>query len=133
MSAARILIADDDPFIRDLLRQRLTQMGYQIVLARDGVEAVDRALETRPSLIVLDTVMPERNGLETLQHLKQDPQLAPIPVVMLTALRARGDVLSALRLGAADYVAKPFQVDHLCRRIRAVFETVLLRSEHVLI
>jgi CheY-like chemotaxis protein len=122
MPAYRILIADDDQFLRDLVRQKLGMLGYQAFLARDGVEAVRRAYETRPDLIILDMKMPEMDGFQTLSRLKADPELAGIPVLMLTAARGEADVRNALRLGAVDYVAKPFQLDAFCERIRRILD-----------
>lgn len=129
MPAQRIVIADDDPFLRDLVRQKLGVLGYRVFLARDGLEAVNRAYETRPDLIVLDMLMPEMNGLETLRHLKADPELASIPVLMLTASKTESDVRAAIRLGAAGYLAKPFQLDQFSERIRRILQERIASTE----
>lgn len=129
MICQRILIADDDPFVRDLVRHKLGLLDYEVSVARNGVEALDRTYETHPDLIVLDMVMPEMNGLETLCHLKADPYLAEIPVLMLTALRSEKDVRGAMKLGATGYLTKPFQLDQFSERVRRILHERKTMSE----
>jgi DNA-binding response OmpR family regulator len=117
MSAYRILIADDDPFLRELLTHKLAAAGYSVVAARNGGEALDLCQYPLPDLVVLDAMMPVADGFEVLRRLKAAPETSELPVIMLTALRREEDVVGALKLGAADYLVKPFIPDELVVRI----------------
>ena len=111
-----ILIADDDPLLRQILEHKLEASGYRVIAVEDGRAALEAAKQ-RPVAIVLDAMMPVMDGFETLRRLKVDPALRGINVVMLTALKRDEDVVSALQLGAADYLAKPFNPDELVARL----------------
>lgn len=117
MSKPLVLIADDDPLLRQILEHKLATSGYRVVAVEDGRAALDAAAE-KPSVIVLDAMMPVMDGFETLRRLKADPNLKAITVVMLTALKRDEDIVSALKLGAADYLAKPFNPDELVVRLQ---------------
>ena len=117
MSKPLVLIADDDPLLRQILEHKLASNGYRVVAVEDGQAALDAAVE-RPSVIVLDAMMPVMDGFEALRRLKADPDLKGITVVMLTALKRDEDIVSALKLGAADYLAKPFNPDELMVRLQ---------------
>lgn len=117
MPAARVLIADDDPFLRELVMHRLSAAGYHACSARNGEEALELCREPMPDLVVLDAMMPIADGFEVLRRLKSDSATANLPVIMLTALRGEEDVVGALKLGAADYLVKPFIPDELVARI----------------
>jgi len=116
MSDPLVLIADDDPLLRQILEHKLSNSGYRVIAVEDGRAALDAAAR-QPSIIVLDAMMPVMDGFETLRRLKADEALRAIPVVMLTALKREDDVVSALKLGAADYLAKPFNPDELIARL----------------
>src|SRR5689334_10847565 len=96
----RILVCDDDPLLVDLLDYRLTSKGYDVVIARDGGEALELARENTPDAIVLDAMMPVIDGYEVLRRVREDPALADVPVVMLTARKQERDIVGALELGA---------------------------------
>lgn len=113
----RILVADDDSLLQALLQHRLTAAGYEVMQVGNGGAVLERLGLFRPDLIVLDAMMPVMDGFEALRRMKSDPKMADIPVVMLTAMRRDADVVSALRLGAADYLAKPFNPDELIARL----------------
>lgn len=113
----RVLICDDDPLLIELISYRLDAKGYDVFKAADGEQALARAAGDRPDLIVLDAMMPRIDGFEVLLRLKQDPALAAIPVIMLTARRSEKDIVSALQRGADDYLVKPFIPDELLTRI----------------
>lgn len=115
--AARILVADDDPLLRTLIEHKLAAAGHDVLVAVDGNEALDIVQQEHPDLVVLDTMMPLRDGLDVLRTLKGDPALKGTPVLMLTARRREDDIVGALRLGAADYVTKPFMPEELIARI----------------
>lgn len=113
----KVLVCDDDPLLVELMELRLSVKGYQVETAADGVEALEKAGDTRPDLIVLDAMMPRADGFEVLSRLKGDPDLASIPVVMLTARKSERDIVSALDKGADDYLVKPFIPEELIARL----------------
>ena len=119
----RILICDDDPLLVDLLDYRLTSRGYDVVIARDGGEALARLQESAPDAIVLDAMMPVADGFEVLRRIREDEALAGIPVIMLTARKQERDIIEALELGASDYIVKPFIPEELVARLGRVLET----------
>jgi DNA-binding response OmpR family regulator len=112
-----ILIADDDPLLRAILEHKLEGAGYAVKSVEDGQAALDAAAEAAPAVVVLDAMMPVMDGFEALRRFKQDPRLSAVPIIMLTALKREADIVSALKLGAADYVAKPFNPDELVARL----------------
>ncbi len=112
-----ILVADDDDLLQAVVEHKLCAAGYQVALASDGQAVMERIDLLRPDLIVLDAMMPIMDGFEVLRRLKADAQLKTIPVIMLTALKRESDVLTALNLGAADYLPKPFSPDELIARL----------------
>ena len=114
---SKILVADDDPLLRTLIEHKLSASGHDVLIAADGSEALDIAAREHPDVVVLDGMMPVRDGIEVLRALKSDPALSRMPVVMLTARRREDDIVGALRLGAADYVTKPFMPEELIARI----------------
>lgn len=116
-SMSRILVAEDNPANLELMREILDLQGHEIVEARDGGEALRRAEEDRPDLILLDVNMPVMNGYEVLQHLRADPQLASTKVLALTAYAMRGDREKALQAGFDGYLTKPIDVQTLVQSI----------------
>ena len=114
---AKILIADDDVILTEMLRFRLDGAGHEIVTADDGLEALSKAESENPDLIILDSMMPVIAGPEVLARLKADPNTAKIPVVMLTTRDGENDIVSALRGGASEYITKPFIPQELMVRI----------------
>lgn len=113
----KILVADDDAILSELLRFRLENAGHQVILAADGMIALDRAANEQVDLVVLDSMMPVIAGPEVLARLKANPTTAEIPVVMLTARNGENDVVAALRGGASEYLTKPFIPQELMVRI----------------
>lgn len=114
---ARILIADDDVILTEMLRFRLEAERYDVVCAADGMAALEAARAGGIDLIVLDSMMPIVAGPEVLARLKDDPATADIPVVMLTARKGEGDVVAALKGGVDEYLTKPFIPQELMLRI----------------
>jgi DNA-binding response OmpR family regulator len=115
----RILVADDDRLLRDLLRFRLEARGFAVEEAADGGAALERlARPPLPDAVVLDAMMPEVDGLGVLRRVREDPATAELPVILLTARRGEQDVVEALRLGASDYLTKPFLPDELVLRLQ---------------
>ena len=117
---ARILIADDDSLLRALLQHKLGAVDHQVLVAEHGGEVIAMVRDHGPDLIVLDAMMPGMDGFEVLRRLKAERDLRDVPVIMLTALKRQEDVVGALQLGAADYLAKPFIPDELVERIRRI-------------
>jgi DNA-binding response OmpR family regulator len=114
---AKILIAEDDKQIGDMIAFKLTNGGHQVIRAQDGEQAVTMATRERPDLILLDVMMPGLNGIEVLRRLKRDPALKATGVIMVTAKGHERDVLSGLSGGAIDYVVKPFSLKELVARV----------------
>ena len=120
MSKEQILVVDDEEDILELVRFNLSREGYDVLTAASGEAAVDAARAHLPHLIVLDLMLPGIDGLEVARILKNQPETAGIPIVMLTAKGEEPDVVAGLELGADDYVVKPFSPRILLARIRAV-------------
>jgi two-component system alkaline phosphatase synthesis response regulator PhoP len=118
--AQRILVVDDDREIVRLVRAYLEQAGYQVLVAYDGDSALRVLRRDRPDLIVLDLMLPGRDGWEVTRIVRGDPNLAPTPVIMLTARVEDQDTIVGLELGADDYVPKPFNPREVVARVRAV-------------
>jgi CheY-like chemotaxis protein len=116
---ARILVADDDRAILQVLDTVLSGDGYQVVTAQDGVDAVELARRDGFDLIMLDVQMPHLDGLAAARLLRLEPRLADVPIVMLTARTADKDIEAAFAEGATDYITKPFAVAQLRARVRS--------------
>jgi diguanylate cyclase (GGDEF)-like protein len=120
MSQVRVLVVDDDATVGRVVRINLGAEGYEVQVATSGAEALAMVATLRPHVILLDVMMPEMDGLEVCRRLKASEEMAFIPVIMLTAKAEVEDKLAAFRLGADDYVSKPFDVYELSARLRAV-------------
>jgi len=116
MTAGRILVVDDEPQIRRVLRATLTSRGYEVVDARSGEEALAALRESRFNLVLLDINMPGIGGLETCREIRASSEVA---IIMLTVRDSEADKVAALDAGADDYVTKPFSTPELLARIRA--------------
>ena len=115
-----LLVADDDEDILTLVQLRLSRSGYEVVVARDGEEALRLAQERHPDLAVLDWMMPKASGIEVLRAIRADAGTADIPVVLLTARASESDVQEGMDAGADDYVAKPFSPQELAARVHTI-------------
>jgi len=113
-----ILVVDDEKDIVDLLSYNLTKEGFSIITARNGRDALDRARQ-KPSLIILDVMMPEMNGLQVIQELKKEKSTASIPVILLTAKGSETDEIVGLEVGADDYIVKPVKIGKIVARVHA--------------
>ncbi len=114
---AKIMLADDEQQVRDMVAFKLTSSGHHVVRACDGGEAMALAAAESPDLIILDIMMPVLDGLEVLRRLKANPTLHAIPVIILSAKGRDQDVLNGLRAGAVDYIVKPFSLKELTARV----------------
>jgi two-component system phosphate regulon response regulator PhoB len=119
----KILVVDDEPDAVELIEFNLKAAGYDVATATDGEEALKKARAVLPSLIILDLMLPEVDGLEVCKILRRDAKTSAIPIIMLTAKAAEIDRVLGLELGADDYVAKPFSPRELVLRVKR-----LLRS-----
>ena len=108
-----ILVVDDDPEILSMLQLRLEKRGYKVLTASDGKEALVVAKRSRPALMILDVMMPAKNGWEVARALKQDPVTEDIKILMLTAIGAQVNEMTSPLYGADAYLDKPFKFDDL--------------------
>lgn len=118
---ATVLIVDDDVILVDALELYLTREGYRIVRARNGQEGLKAFYSSRPDLVILDVMMPHMDGWETCQRIRE---LSTVPIIMLTAKGDEGDRVMGLKMGADDYVPKPFSLKELVARIEAILRRV---------
>jgi DNA-binding response OmpR family regulator len=117
---ARILIAEDERDIRDLIAFTLRFAGHEVITTANGEEALNMALETIPDLILLDVRMPRMTGYEACRQIKAEEKTSNIPVVFLSAKGQESEVQTGLDAGATEYILKPFSPDNLTERIRAI-------------
>jgi DNA-binding response OmpR family regulator len=114
---ARILVVDDEPHIVELVRYNLVREGFDVVTAADGGEALARARDARPDLIILDIMLPSVDGLEVCRRIRRE---SAVPIIMLTARDGEVERVGGLESGADDYVTKPFSPRELVARVRAI-------------
>jgi DNA-binding response OmpR family regulator len=116
-----ILLVEDDMFLRNLLTTRLGREGFRVAAAHDGIDALEKIRGFRPNLVLLDLILPRKNGFEVLQEIADDPQLASIPVIIISNLGQESDVARGKALGALDYYVKArLSIDELVAKIREV-------------
>jgi two-component system alkaline phosphatase synthesis response regulator PhoP len=120
----KILIADDEPDILEIIQYNLSKEGYDVVTAKDGDEAVGKAKVARPDLIILDIMMPKKNGVEVCEILRAQPAFKETLILFLTALADEGSHVRGLETGADDYVTKPISPKILISRVNALFRRV---------
>ncbi len=114
----KILIADDEPNILISLEYLMKREGYAVSVARDGAEALDTLRRERPTLVLLDVMMPTKTGFEVCQEVRADDELKDTLILMLTAKGRDTDVAKGLALGADDYITKPFSTKELVQKVR---------------
>lgn len=117
MCVTKVLLVEDNEMNRDMLSRRLERRGYDVVLAEDGDQGLQRAAETRPDLILLDMSLPGVDGWEVARRLKADPATAAISIIALTAHAMAGDRERALQAGCDDYDTKPIELPRLLDKI----------------
>ncbi|TQK44074.1 response regulator receiver domain-containing protein [Streptomyces sp. SLBN-118] len=116
----RVLIADDDGDIRDLVAFKLTQSGYEVIAVEDGMAALKAARSEPVDVALLDIRMPGMSGLDVCRELRAAPETASLPVILITARSQEGDVETGFAAGADDYIIKPFSPRELSSRVQAV-------------
>lgn len=117
----KVLIADDEPDIVELLKYNLEKEGYQVIAAKDGDEALDKAKHSQPDLIVLDMMMPKKNGMEVLEILRAQAAFKNTLIMFLTALSDEATQLKGFHTGADDYISKPVSTSVFVSKINALF------------
>ncbi len=120
----KILIADDEPDILEIVSYNLGKEGYEIYTAKDGNEAIERAKQLQPDLIILDIMMPKKTGVEVCQILRSQPAFQDTLIIFLTALSDEASQIKGLETGADDYVSKPISPKVLVSRVNAIFRRI---------
>ena len=120
----KVLIADDEPDILEILKYNLSREGYQVITAKDGDEALDKAKLTHPDLVVLDIMMPRKTGVEVCEIMRAQPIFKDTLIIFLTALNDEGTQIKGLETGADDYVSKPISPKVFLSRVNALFRRV---------
>jgi len=116
----KILIAEDEPDIRDLVAFTLRFAGYEVVTGANGEEAVQLAKKEFPDMILLDVRMPRMTGYEACKQIKADPNLKDVPIVFLSAKGQESEIQNGMEAGAEEYLLKPFAPDQLTERVRSI-------------
>jgi len=127
----KILVVDDENRNLRLMEAMLVPLGYEVVLARDGIEALDRVRKVPPDVILLDVMMPKMDGFEVARQLKGDAKAKIIPIVMVTALKEVEDRVKALEVGADDFLTKPVDKTELQARVHSLLK-VKAYNDHML-
>jgi len=127
--AKKILVCDDEPYILMALTDAVEMEGYECVTAVDGREAIEKAKQELPDLILLDIMMPYKDGYEVCEELKEDPKTRDIPVIMLTAKSQQVDIQRGKEVGADDYITKPFRPSTLRKKFNEVLDARRIIAE----
>ena len=127
----RILVVDDDPWILKMVTTVLGKRGHEVQVGKNGREGLDKAKETRPDLIITDIMMPEMDGWDFVRNIRATPGISMVPVIFLTALSDDDDRIQGFRLGADDYLAKPFRFDELELRVEKAFRSKARIEAHL--
>jgi DNA-binding response OmpR family regulator len=120
---ARILVAEDEPYLLKMLDFRLKNMGHQVILTVNGGEALEAATKEKPDLLLLDIMMPVLDGFQVLRKLKSQEETKNIPVIILTAKGLEKDIVTGIEMGAVDYITKPFSFAELSARMKRALDS----------
>lgn len=118
----KILVIDDDIAINELIKINLELNGYNVIQAFNGVDGFAKVKQELPALVILDVMMPEVDGFTVAQRIRQSSEIADIPIIMLTALSQLNDKVNGFNIGVDDYLTKPFEIDELLVRVRALLK-----------
>jgi len=124
MARKRIVVVEDEQDMADLVAMRLKREGYLVETAHDGEEGLARIRAEPPDLAIIDIMMPRLSGTDLVTEMRQDPRTAGVPIILMTAKGEESDIVVGLRLGADDYVTKPFSLSVLVARVAAVLRRV---------
>lgn len=116
------MVIDDDPAINELIKVNLELAGYRVIQAFDGIKGFALCKQELPCLVVLDVMMPEVDGFTVAQRIRKNPETAEVPILMLTALSQINDKVKGFDIGVDDYLVKPFEMDELLVRVRALLK-----------
>ena len=128
----KILIADDEPDILEILSYNLSAEGFKVLCAKNGDEAIELSIKEYPSIIILDVMMPKKNGIDVCKILRLQPQFADTVIIFLSALNDETTEIIALEAGADDYITKPVSPRILISRIKALYRRVIKAPENIL-
>ncbi len=117
-----VLVVDDQPHIVRLIQVNLEKAGFQVITAGDGVEGMEKIRAEKPDLVILDVIMPRKDGFEVLREVKADEEIADTPVIMLTVKTHNADIVEGLKEGAELYLPKPFHPKELVSLVQRVVE-----------
>jgi two-component system alkaline phosphatase synthesis response regulator PhoP len=131
-NARKVLIADDEPDILEILKYNLISAGYSVFTAKDGDDALEKARIHQPQLIVLDVMMPKKTGIEVCERLRKLPQFKDTLILFLTALNDDGTQVKVLETGADDYISKPVSPKVFTSRVNALFRRIPESGEKIL-
>lgn len=120
MPKAKIIVADDDFDLCELLHFRLRQSDFEVFTVMDGLQALELIRSVRPDLVILDIIMPSMTGMEVLAKMRSEPAIADIPVILMTAERKEKDVSIGFAMGIVDYIVKPFNLRDLVAQAKGV-------------
>ena len=118
MAEPKVLIVDDESFIINLLKNGLTENGFEVITAENGFEAILAVEEQQPDVVITDIMMPRLTGLEFLKALKNNPATADVPVFLISAMDQADMVQQGLDMGAVDYITKPFKINEIIGKLR---------------
>ena len=125
----KILIADDEPDILEIIQYNLVKEGYEVVTAKDGDDALAKSKSSKPDLIILDIMMPKKSGIEVCEILRSQPAFKDVLIIFLTALNDESNHIKGLEMGADDYVNKPISPKVLVSRVNALFRRFVKEPE----
>lgn len=123
----KVLVVDDEVFIRKMIEKRLKTAGIAVIEAENGMEALDKAATERPDLIIMDVMMPKMDGFQACERIRFNPEISGTPILMLTARGEMMDMERAMTLGIIEYIAKPFSPKELVEKIVKILN--LMRCE----
>lgn len=132
INTRKVLIADDEPDILEILKYNLVGEGYEVITAKDGDEALEKARRSEPDLVVLDVMMPKKTGVEVCQILRAQPMFKDTLIIFLTAVNDEGSQIRGLETGADDYVSKPISPKVFISRVNALFRRLNKKEVKVL-
>lgn len=117
-----VLVVDDQPHIVRLIQVNLEKEGFRVATAGDGLDGIEKVRSLKPDLVILDVIMPRKDGFDVLRDMKADPILEPIPVIMLTVKTHNADIVEGLKEGAELYLPKPFHPKELVALVKRVLD-----------
>ena len=123
MTTQSLVVAEDDPILAKVVIEELSEAGFEVHHAKNGVEAIELVTSKKPDLLLLDVVMPEKNGFEVLEAVKKSPVTSGVPVIMMTMLGQDEDIKKGLSLGASDYIVKSqHAVGEIVEKVKDFFQ-----------